>query len=354
MEKKLDSQKKLHGRTLLLLALFISIAFGSILWPFYGTVFWAVAFCILFSPLQQKILKIIPQQKNLSSALTVLIFLLIVILPFSIFALSLSREANQIYQAFLSGNIRLEEYLHTLIQALPTSAKNFLERLELSTIKELKSFLYQNLSSGIQQITSRAFLVGRNAFEFFISFAIMLYLLFFLLRDGASIAKKVQIILPLDAVHSNQLANKFSTVIRATIKGSIVIAVLQGLLGALVFSILGIQGSLVWGIAMAVLSLLPGGPFFILLPVSLYFFATGLVMKGVVLTVSGLFIGTIDNFLRPILVCKETHTPDYLVLLSTLGGMSLFGLNGFVIGPIITSLFIAVWDLLSQEKSNTQ
>ena len=144
------------------------------------------------------------------------------------------------------------------------------------------------------------------------------------------------------------LLNKFTGVIRATVKGNLVVAIVQGALGGLIFWFLGIEAALLWGAIMSVLSLLPAGSGVIWVPVAIYFLATGAILKGIILLAFGvLVIGLIDNFLRPILVGKDTQMPDYLVLVSTLGGMALFGLNGFVIGPVIAALFITAWGLYS-------
>ena len=130
-------------------------------------------------------------------------------------------------------------------------------------------------------------------------------------------------------------------------------ALVQGALGGLILWLLGIGGPVLWGALMAVLSLLPAvGAAIVWLPVAVYLLATGAVWKGVVLIAYGmLVIGLIDNILRPILVGKDTQMPDYLVLISTLGGIATMGLNGFVIGPVIAALFITLWDFVSASRA---
>jgi predicted PurR-regulated permease PerM len=180
----------------------------------------------------------------------------------------------------------------------------------------------------------------------------MLYLLFFLLREGSALSVRIRQAIPLSMEHKRYLFSKFITALRATVKGNIAVAAVQGALGGVIFWILGIQGPLFWGVLMAFLSLLPAiGAALIWVPVAIYFFVTGDIWSGVILTAFGvLVIGLIDNILRPILVGKDTQMPDYVVLISTLGGMALFGLNGFIIGPVIAAMFIAAWDLFSFSK----
>lgn len=137
-------------------------------------------------------------------------------------------------------------------------------------------------------------------------------------------------------------------------KGDLLVALLQGALGGLIFWFLGTTASLLLGVLMAFLSLLPAiGAGLVWAPVAIYLLATGSVWQGVVLIAYGaLVIGLVDNFLRPILVGKDTKMPDYVVLISTLGGIEAFGLYGFVIGPVIAAMFIAVWDIFSASRQN--
>ena len=202
-------------------------------------------------------------------------------------------------------------------------------------------------AQGSQIVAGQALTIGQNTFDFLVSFFVMLYLLFFLLRDGATLSSMVRNAVPLAKPHTHFLLNKFTTVIRATIKGNVAVAVAQGTIGGLAFWFLGVQGALLWAVLMAFLSLLPAvGAALIWGPVALYFLATGHIWQGAVLIFVGVFvIGLVDNILRPLLVGKDTKMPDYVVLISTLGGMALFGLNGFVIGPVIAALFMAAWSL---------
>ena len=139
---------------------------------------------------------------------------------------------------------------------------------------------------------------------------------------------------------------------RATLKGSLLVGLVQGALGGLMFWILGIRAPFFWGVIMAMLSLLPlVGPAIVWAPAAIILMATGSVTKGIILVIGGvLAVGTVDNILRPLLVGRETRMPDYMILLSTLGGLSVFGMAGFVAGPVIAALFLSVWDMFAQEQ----
>jgi predicted PurR-regulated permease PerM len=161
---------------------------------------------------------------------------------------------------------------------------------------------------------------------------------------------------PLAPEQKRALFDKFAIVIRAMVKGTILVAIAQGALGGLIFWLLGIHAAVLWGVVMAFLALLPAvGAAVVWLPVALYLLATGAVWQGVVLIAFGAgVIGLVDNVMRPYLVGKDTRMPDYVVLISTLGGIAIFGLNGFVIGPLIAAMFIAVWDISSGGNASKQ
>jgi predicted PurR-regulated permease PerM len=184
----------------------------------------------------------------------------------------------------------------------------------------------------------------------------MLYLLFFLLRDEDTLSKRIRDAIPLHAEQKRGFLLKFTVVIRATVKGDMLVALLQGALGGLIFWFLGIGAPLLWAVVMAFFSLLPAiGAGLIWIPVAVYLLVTGAIWQGVALIVFGAFIiGLVDNFLRPMLVGKDTKMPDYVVLISTLGGISTFGLNGFVIGPVIAAMFIAAWDIFSASRQRAE
>lgn len=345
------SSPELQQKAFLLLLIVVTLAFGWILLPFYGAVFWGAILAIIFAPFYRRLLVVMGQRQNLAALTTLLLSLVIVILPFTFIATSLLQEGVGLYQRIKSGDLDFGAYFHQAMSALPSWMVNFLGSVGLTNFSELKDLLSNGALQGSQRIATEALSVGQHTFEFIISFGIMLYLLFFLLRDGAILSARFKHAIPLSMEHKRHLLSKFTTVVRATVKGNIAVAVIQGTLGGVIFSFLGIQGALLWGSVMAFLSLLPAGAGLIWAPVALYFLFTGAIWQGVTLIAFGvLVIGLIDNVLRPILVGQDTHLPDYVVLISTIGGMALFGINGFVIGPVIAALFIAAWDLFSATK----
>jgi predicted PurR-regulated permease PerM len=343
---------ELQRKTFLLMLIAVSLAFAWILLPFYGAVFWGSVLAIIFTPFYRKLLVLTKQRPNLAALTTLLICLIAVILPVIVMTASMLQEGVAVYQRIRSGELNFGAYFQQVISGLPPWLVNLLDRSGLTNISELQEMLSTGVLEGSQFIAMHALSIGQNTFEFVISFGIMLYLLFFLLRDGAALSSKIKQSIPLSTEHKRHLFSKFTTVIRATVKGNVVVAAIQGALGGVIFSLLGIQGALLWGFVMAFLSLIPAvGAGLIWVPVAIYFLVTGATWQGIVLIAFGVFvIGLVDNLLRPVLVGRDTKIPDYVILISTLGGLVLFGLNGFVLGPVIAALFIAAWDLFSSSK----
>lgn len=337
----------LYFRSFVMLLVVVSAAFFWVLAPYYPSIFWGGILAIVFMPLHRKMLAVTHGRKNVSALITLLAIVVIVILPLGLITGSLIQEGATVYQRINSGQFSIGAYFEQIMNALPGSVHDLLTRFGIGDVLSLREKLTQAAVQGSRFLASQAVNVGQNTFQFVIGLGIMLYMLFFLLRDGAQLAQRARDVIPLSDEHQQLLFKKFATVVRATVKGNIAVAATQGALGGLIFWLLGIQGALLWGVVMAFLSLLPAvGAALIWLPVAIYFLVSGSVFEGVVLILFGvLVIGLVDNVLRPVLVGKDTKIPDYVILISTLGGLSVFGLNGFVIGPLFAALFIACWDL---------
>ncbi len=342
----------LHDKAFVVLLVAVTAAFGWILWPFFGAIFWAAVLAVLFAPVNRRIERRLGKRPSLAALATLAIILVMVILPSALVTATLLKEAYGVYERFQSGEIDFGRYFKQVLDVLPAWVTGLLDTLGLTSLGAVQEKLSQGMAKGIQVVAGQALNVGQNTLDFVVSFFIMLYLLFFLLRDGAGLSRRVRRAIPLPEALQRDLFGKFATVVRATMKGTIVVALVQGALGGLIFWILGVQAPVLWAVVMAFLSLLPAvGTALVWAPVALYLLVSGSVWQGVVLIAYGvLVIGLVDNVLRPILVGKDTRMPDYVVLIATLGGMAIFGLNGFVIGPVVAALFIASWDVVAASR----
>lgn len=340
----------LYKRSFILLLIAVTVAFAWVLSEYSLAIFWGIAFSIVFAPLHKRIVARMPNKPTLAAILTLLLSLFAVILPMVLISLSLVKETAAIYERINSGNISAGSYVQQIFNALPSWMTPWMEKLHLGTLDELQAKLSNIALQASKMAASKAVGLGQNTLGFIVGFGVMLYLMFFLLRDGKPLTERIWRATPLATEHKRELAIKFTTVIRATVKGNLAVAAAQGALGGLIFWILGIQGAILWAVVMAFLSLLPAvGAGLVWGPVAIYFLATGATGKGLVLAAYGiLVIGLVDNVLRPLLVGKDTKMPDYIVLISTLGGMAAFGLTGFVLGPAIAALFMAAWDMFAE------
>ncbi|QXH49757.1 AI-2E family transporter [Pseudomonas fakonensis] len=346
----------LQNKALTVLLALVTIAFIWILLPYYGAIFWAVILAILFAPLQRQLLLRFERRRNLATAATLLVCLLIAILPVIVISALLVQEGATLYQRIESGQLDIAGYIERGKDMLPGYAQHALDRMGMGNLDGLRDKITKWATQGSQFLAGQAFSFGQGTFDFLVSFGIMLYLLYFFLREGAELARKVRQAVPLPEQQKRRLQLKFKRVVRATVKGNLLVAITQGALGGFIFWVLGIPSALVWAVLMAFLSLLPAvGAGIVWAPVAVYFLLTGATWQGIVLTAFGvLVIGLVDNLLRPILVGKDTRMPDYLILVSTLGGLAVFGLNGFVIGPLIAALFISSWAIFAANKPQVQ
>ncbi|KTB95569.1 hypothetical protein AO073_17240 [Pseudomonas syringae ICMP 11293] len=347
------NETTLQYKTLILLLVLVTIAFIWILLPFYGAVFWAVILGIIFAPVQRKLQIKFNWSRNLTSLCTLTICLVIAILPVIVISALLVQEGTTLYKNVETGQLDIAGYLAEFKNLLPHSIQALLDRLGMGDLEGLRDKIAKGAMQGSQYLATQAFSFGQGTFDFVVSVFIMLYLLYFFLRDGQELVRKIRTAFPLGEQQKRRLQLKFTRVVRATVKGNVVVAVTQGALGGFIFWVLDIPSALLWAVIMAFLSLLPAvGAGIVWAPVAVYFLLSGMIWQGVVLGLFGVFvIGLVDNVLRPILVGKDTKMPDYLILISTLGGMSVFGLNGFVIGPLVAALFISSWGLFSGSGS---
>lgn len=332
----------------LLLAV-VTVGFGLVVWPFLGSIFWGVVLAIVFEPLQAWLLVRFRQRKTAAALATLALVVAGVGVPVAIVAALVVRQATGLYAAIASGRIDVAGAMQNAADALPHWLLSALDTLGLGDPGAVQARLVASAGEASRFIATHVMRLGVDSFGFALAVAVTLYLLFFLLRDGRAVAARIDQAIPLAGDDKESLLATFVIVIRATVKGGVVMAVVQGTLGGVVLGALGVSAPLLWGVVFGLVSMLPAiGAAVVWLPVALYFLLTGAFAKALLLTFFGSVVLTIvDNVLRPLLVGRETHLPGYLVLISTLGGVAVFGLNGVVIGPVVAAMFVATWALFS-------
>jgi predicted PurR-regulated permease PerM len=275
----------------------------------------------------------------------------LVLAPCFFILTAVAEETLTIIRAIENGEINLDKFLISISQLLPilTDRLGALGYDTNTLIGQLNNIVLGTSQYALSLVMS----ASENILRFLLLAFVMIYLLFFFLKDGDQIIAKCVHAFPLEDNQESFLIEKFNSVTKATVKGTILIGVVQGIIGGVIFALLGIKSAILWGVLMAIFSILPSiGTAIIWFPAACILFVSGAWLKASILLLAGFFIiGLIDNFLRPYLVGKETKLPDYLILLTTLGGVSLVGLSGFVIGPIIAALFLTLWSLLKLDQN---
>jgi len=344
--------QRAEDRFFIALVIAVTVALLLIIQPYFGAILWGLVAALMFEPVMERLNDRFGGRRTLAASLTLVIIIVVAVAPAILLAIFIVQEILAIYGRISSGGIDIGHIFAQFQALLPDWAVRMLQRAGLADLDALRQRLTGIISGSFQTVAARAFTISQSAFGFVLTLGVMLYLAFFLLRDGQTMAARLEESIPLRPGLRRPLLDKIVTVIRATIKGSLVVAILQGLIGGVVFWFLGVGGALLWGIAMAFFSLLPAiGTGLIWAPVAIYLLISGDIWQGVVLILCGIFvIGMVDNVVRPVLVGRDTQMPDYMVFLSTLGGIELFGFNGFVIGPVIAALFMAVWDIFAKAR----
>lgn len=349
------SRYLIETSSFILLVVLVTAGLVWLMLPYFGGILWAVILAILFRPLYLWLLSATGGRKTLAAALTLLACIFIVLIPAAVVLESLLAELADSYAGSGAGTgVALDPgaAVQSLWDALPQFVTGNLSRLGIEGPGQLREMV-ATVFGGIANTATRLSLqFGQSTLQLTISLGIMLYTLFFLFRDGPAIMAAIRRCSPLSQDHTARIIDRFASVVRATIKGNVIIAVVQGFLGGMIFWLLGIHPALLWGFAMMLLSLLPVvGAAIIWFPFGIFLLLSGEMTKGLILLAYGmLVISVVDNLLRPALVGRDLRLPDYVVLISTLGGLAVAGANGFVLGPMIAALFFAVWSLFAEEQ----
>lgn len=339
-------------RSIILISLLglVTLAFLYLLKPFFTPLFWAAVIAGIFKPLHDRLLQKL-KRPNLSASLMLCLIALIILLPAGIIASLLVSESLQIYNAISADTGLIEQKVRDTLSALTShpyirqfhvDEQFFIDRFR-GAVKNIANYIIVHLS-GITQ----------NTVVFFIQFGVMIYALYFFFRDGDRILKRALRMCFLESGRGRILYEQFVATARATLKATILLGGLQGISGGFIFYITGIEGATIWGLLMVVMAILPGiGCAIIWAPAGVIMLIGGHIWEGVaILTFGALVISLADNLLRPILIGSDVEIHPLLIFLSTLGGIVAFGVSGFVIGPIIVSLFLAIWDMYDKSSGN--
>ncbi len=328
--------------------LLVTVSFFLLIKDFLLACFWAIILAVVFYPVYLSIKRYFKNSEILPLILTMIIIILVFVIPFLTIILIITEESTAYYQQIQSGEINPKVYFQdTLAHLLPKF--NRLSHIQAISVEQIGDSAGNAFTQAVQYIAQQLPALTQNLLNLAVQVALTFYILFFLLRDGQQLIRKFISLIPIGDRIETELFERFTSVARATVKGGLLVAVIQGSIGGFTFWFVGIPAAFLWGMLMIVLSLLPIGSALIWVPAAVILFLQGYTLKAIILISVGIFvISMMDNFLRPRLIGKDSKMSDYLVLVSTLGGISWFSLTGFVLGPIIAALFITFWDILGK------
>jgi predicted PurR-regulated permease PerM len=340
------SEVRFRKAFLLILVIGISAAFLTLLRPFLMTILLAAVFSGLVHPIYVRLSRSLSGNRPLAAALTILLTLVLVIGPVIGVLGVVVNQAIRVTESIRPVVERLVNepiYLDQQLRRIPFIDRIGPYREQLLTkagdiVSAIGTFLVASLSS-----------TTRGTVAVLFQFFIMLYTMFFLLMDGPALLRSILNHLPLHDQDRQLMIDRFMSVTRATLKGTVIIGLIQGALAGIAFRIVGIPDAVFWAVVMMVLSILPAvGGALVWVPASVILIGTGSVLKGLLLAAfCGLVVGSVDNVLRPRLVGRDTKMHDLMILFSTLGGILLFGPIGFIIGPILAGVFVTSWEIFA-------
>lgn len=332
------------------LLLATSVMFLWMIGKYLLPVFWALVIAIVFYPFYLRVEKMLAGRATIASLLSILAVVILVVTPIALVGGLVVQESLGLYQRISQNNT--ENGIGFIERA--GEVASYFESYGVSQ-SDVEDRLREWVASISQVVASSMVSVSQFTFAFVLNIFIMLYMLFFFFKDGRSLHKTLIHYLPLGDKYEERLFTRFSETTRAVVKGTLAIAILQGVIGGITFALAGVSAPVLWGVLMTLFAIIPAiGPAIVWLPAGIILILTGDLIPGIsILVVGVLLVSIVDEFLRPILVGRGAKMPDAIVLLATLGGLTAFGISGFVVGPIIAAFFLSLW-VMFEEKYRTE
>jgi predicted PurR-regulated permease PerM len=341
------TKTRFRSAFLFLLVGAVTAGFVMMIRPFLLTILLAAVFTGVSYPGYRRVLRLFRGRAALAAVATLVLLVVLVIGPLFVVLAAAANEALRISETIgprIQAFVKAPGDVGERLQALPGYELIEPYRAEiLLRVGDMVSgtgvFLFNALSA-----TTRATVL------FVFHFAVLLYTMFFFLIGGPRLLQGAASYLPLTDAEKHRMFDRFVSVTRATLKGTVLIGTAQGILGGLAFWVTGIEGPVFWGVVMTVLSIIPGiGGALVWVPAAVVLFAQGDVWRAVGLAAfCALVVGSVDNLLRPELVGRDTRMHELLIFFSTLGGLLMFGASGFIVGPILAALFLTVWEMIGR------
>ena len=346
--KRLKAEK--FSRYFLLVVLIgIGIVFFNMLKIFLIPIILAAVFVVLFYPLYGWLLKVFRNRKSLSSLVCCLLLLVGLLMPVFLIANLVSGEAINFYQ---NAEQKVEELIQQGNASLLKNIKEheLIKKLHLDKI-DWQASIQESAKAAAKLLATAINKASKGTFQLLVNLFLTFFAMYYFFRDGDKLIQRLKYLSPLADKYKEELFIRFISVSRATIKGTVVVGLIKGFIGGLTFWIFGISSPILWGVVMAILSIISMlGAWLVMYPAAVIMLVMGHIWQGIALfLISTLIISSIDNILQPRLVSRSSGLHDLLIFFSTLGGISMFGVMGFIVGPIIAALFVSILDVYSIE-----
>lgn len=341
----MSSNNRFYGLALLFLVALLGYLTYEILRPFISSIVWAIVLSIVFYPVFLIIKKYV-KLKPLASLICVFVILIVIMGPFAYLSYVLTQELMGLsahFQDAPSDPVKSffeQPLVNRIVQKMVTVFH--------MTDKEFFQTIADNISKAGKESVGMIRSGLGNAASAFLNFILMLLSIFFFLADGPELLEKMSSFLPFSKRQRERLTKQTRDIVVSTIYGGVTIAVIQGVIGGIAFSALGIASPVIWGLAMCIASFIPLlGTFVIWGPAAAYLIFQGFLWKGIILAIIGVAgISSVDNFIRPILIKGRIKMPTIAIFFSILGGIKLFGFVGFVMGPLVLALFVSLLEIM--------
>lgn len=346
----------LQQASFLLLLAAVSLMMVIISWPFAGALLWATLAAILFQPLYRQMLRSVSGRRNLAAGLSLLVIFFTVLVPALYVGTLVVEQVVALVNSLQRNPLDLAAQYQRIYAMLPDPLQQVIDDNGWTNFAAAQNRLQELLSESLGLIASNVLSIGGGALSFVLSFVIGLYVMFFLLRDGDRIGRIVLKSAPIERSIADRLADRFLRIVRATIKGTGVVGLVQGTVGGVTLALLGVPSAFLLGVMMVILAIIPVlGTGLVWAPAGIWLIVSGDLWQGVFMLAFGfIVISNIDNVLRPILVGRDTGIPDWIILVTTLGGISLAGFSGIVLGPLVGGLFLACWSILQEQREREE
>lgn len=331
------------------LLLFFLYQMGRILMVFISPLLWAVILTLALYPLQKRILARLKNRRGLAAGIMTVITLLLVIGPAVFLLCVLATQADDLYNV-VSAFVQSDK----LSEAWEKISSSFLDevlRSPLLSEVDVKGMVGKGISDLSSGLAAKLGGLLKNSVILAIDIVIMLIALFFILRDGGGYYHAFIDLLPFTKQQKDDITGKFTDTFGAVINGVFLVALLQGTMTGIGFAVFGLPLAVFWGFLAALLALLPyGGAALIWLPGAAYLYLTGSVLSGILLGVWGLvLVSSLDNFLRPLLIGRKADIPTFILFISLLGGLQVYGFLGLLFGPLVVTLLTALMQIYRKE-----